>query len=139
MIVFFSGAPKAGKSVTLAALYKRLQAKGGSGSSFFLERLAPDCEGVWTAESRRQDLARAEKNRLKTKGEFFSPAFVAFKVKAIEQLSKRFHLVLLDMGGIPSDENRKFVQASILTGVPVRAVRYFRVVKVLGGVFHDRN
>lgn len=120
MIVFFSGLPKAGKSVTLAEIYKRLRTLG---ESFFLERICPDCEGIWTGEAPAgQDIARKEKNQLKAAGQFFSPAFITMKCRAIASLAKSFRLVLLDMGGIPSKENELFIQTAIDTGVSVRAV-----------------
>lgn len=120
VIIFFSGLPKAGKSVTLGAIYDALR---GQGRSFFLERICPDCEGMWTlATEKGTDRARALKNVLKNAGEFFSPAFVEAKQRAIQGLARCFDVVLCDMGGIPSPENAAFVDAASCTGKEVRAV-----------------
>lgn len=120
-VTFFSGLPKAGKSVTLAALYRRLRLKN---RSFFLERVCPDCEGIWTAESGDDagGIARAHKNRLKDAGEFFSPAFVEAKCKSLSGLARVFAHVLADMGGIPSAQNGQIVAAALATGADVRSV-----------------
>lgn len=112
-IVILVGAPKAGKSLLSGALYHLLNRMG---ESFFLERLAPDQEGIWTWDSGRLDLARRLKNELKRAGEFFSPAFVAFKCSAIKGLASRFKYLLLDLGGVPSEENARFIQTAIETG-----------------------
>lgn len=118
-IVYFSGLPKSGKSVTLGALYDALRALG---HSFFLERVCPDCEGIWTLQSENgSDLARAHKNRLKDAGEFFSPAFVEAKCQSLRGLARCFDTVLADMGGIPSFENSRLVEAGQQSG-EVRAV-----------------
>jgi len=119
-VIYFSGLPKSGKSVTLGALYDALRAKG---NSFFLERVCPDCEGMWTLQSEDgSDRARAYKNRLKDAGEFFSPAFVEAKQSAIKGLALCFDTVLADMGGIPSPENARLVEAGMQSGAEVRAV-----------------
>lgn len=109
MITFFSGLPKSGKSVTLGAMYDKLREKG---HSFFLERICPDCEGIWTLQSENgTDRARAHKNGLKDAGEFFSPAFVENKCRSLQGLARHFKTVLADMGGIPSPENARLVEA----------------------------
>lgn len=112
-IITLAGPPKAGKSLIAGELYKLLREKR---ESFFIERLSPDSEGQWTYESGRQDLARSLKNSLKEKGEFFSPAFVEFKCRAIRGLAKAFRLVILDLGGMPSPENRQFIKAACEAG-----------------------
>ena len=118
-IVFFSGLPKSGKSVTLGALYDALRAKG---TSFFLERVCPDCEGIWTLQSENgSDRAREHKNRLKNAGEFFSPAFVESKCRSLSGLARHFDTVLADMGGIPSPENAQIVQSGQKATAEVQA------------------
>jgi len=83
--------------------------------SFFLERLAPDKEGQWTLESPNGDsLARCYKNRVKEAGLFFSPAFVKFKAQSLLGLIKGpFEVVIGDLGGIPSPENRAILQPAL--------------------------
>ena len=109
-IIFIAGLPKAGKSLLCGGLYNVLRKEG---RSFFIERLSPDSEGQWTFESGELDRAREIKTRLKERGEFFSPAFVEAKVRAIVNMSRVFNLLILDMGGIPSRENAAFVQAAL--------------------------
>ena len=119
MLMFLSGAPKAGKSVVANAMARLLSRKN---ESFFLERLCPDCEGNWTVESDRADLARSEKLKLKGEGKFFSDCFIEMKQSAIQGLSRRFRLVILDLGGIPSLENATLVNTGVNTGVTCRAI-----------------
>lgn len=119
MVKFFSGLPKSGKSVTLHGLFKEYQKRE---MKFFLERVHPDQEGNWTLESSGgQDAARKIKNGLKANGTFWSQSFVAHACKSIAGLGKRFPLVLADMGGIASNENRQIV-ASAQTVTHVQAV-----------------
>jgi hypothetical protein len=77
---------------------------------------------MWTLQSDDgSDRARAHKNRLKDAGEFFSPAFVEAKQRAVKGLARCFDTVLADMGGIPSPENARLVEAGRQSG-EVRAV-----------------
>jgi len=94
------------------AIYKALLSEG---RAFFLERLAPDMEGQWTLESPGGDqLARALKNKVKEAGLFFSPAFVRFKAQALLGLTKGpFEVVIGDLGGLPSPENRAILQPTL--------------------------
>lgn len=108
-IVMLAGLPKAGKSLICGAIYHILRQYS---KNFFLERLAPDCEGIWTWDSSNLELARKLKNELKSAGQFFSPAFVRFKCDSIRGLAKRFDLLILDLGGIPSPENELFIKTA---------------------------
>lgn len=106
-----TGLPKAGKSLISWAMYKILVGR----RSFFLERLAPDMEGQWTLETAGgQELARSLKNQVKKAG-FFSPAFVNFKAQALLGLVKggTFEVVIGDLGGLPSPENRAILQPTL--------------------------
>ena len=121
-VVFFSGLPKAGKSVTLHGLYKFL-VETGQGSRFFLERVHPDQEGNWTAESSNgQEVARGHKNLLKDSNQFWSESFVRFACMSISGLANRFPVTLADMGGIPSQQNREILGAARSAGAAVEAV-----------------
>lgn len=119
MLIFVSGLPKAGKSITVNALQRRMAA---AGRSFFVQRLSPDCEGHWTTESGRMDLARSEKNGLKAAGQFFTPAQISFWVNSLVSLSGKFEAVFGDMGGIPSPENEAMVRAVAGKVPSIRAV-----------------
>ena len=102
-----SGAPKAGKSLISGGLYHHFLNK--KDNNFFIERLSPDMEGQWTWETGKLELAREMKNKLKAKGEFFSPRFVNLKNMQIPGLVKNFNKTIFDLGGIPSPENQKFI------------------------------
>jgi hypothetical protein len=112
-IIIIAGLPKAGKSLLTGGMYEALRQRG---FSFFVSRLSPDSEGQWTWESARLDLARELKNDLKKAGVFFSPAFVEFKCAEIRGLSARFEWVVLDMGGIPSPQNKRFLETAMRCG-----------------------
>jgi len=109
-IILLAGLPKAGKSLLAGGLYYALQQRG---DEFFLERLSPDGEGVWTWDSGNLELARSIKNRLKKAGEFFSPAFIQFKCQSLKTLAKAFRILVGDLGGVPSPENETLVRAAI--------------------------
>jgi len=121
-VIFFSGLPKAGKSVTLHGLFRFMTA-AGRGRQFFLERVHPDQEGNWTAEAPGgQDLARGIKNVLKAAGTFWSEAFVKHACRSVAGLARSFPVVLADMGGIPSSQNREILAAAKAAGAQVEAV-----------------
>jgi len=108
-ILIVAGLPKAGKSLLTGGLYEALRQKK---ASFFVTRLSPDSEGQWTWESGKEELARELKNKIKNAGEFFSPAFVEFKCREIVGLARGFEILVLDLGGIPSEENRRFISTA---------------------------
>jgi len=101
-----TGVPKAGKSLISGGLYHHFTKNK---DSFFIERLSPDMEGQWTWETGKLELAREMKNKLKERGEFFSPRFVNIKNMQIPGLVKSFDKTVFDLGGIPSKENEKFI------------------------------
>jgi len=94
------GTPHSGKSVLLGELYKALRAIG---ASFFIQRACPDGEGQWSAEA-EQSLVQ----QIRKKGQF-DGQFVAFQKLAIKSLKHNFDVVLVDLGGLPSDENREIL------------------------------
>jgi hypothetical protein len=121
IIIIIAGLPKAGKSLLTGGMYEALRQRG---CSFFVTRLSPDSEGQWTWESARLDLARELKNELKKAGVFFAPAFVEFKCNEIRGLSTRFEWVVLDMGGLPSPQNRQFLETAKSCGKVIPVLLY---------------
>lgn len=102
LVVAVGGPPHSGKSVFLAELYRQLLARNSSG--VFLQRACPDGEGMWSAES-DPELVK----EIRRKGSF-SPEFMNFTIKGIENLGKRFPIVLLDLGGRRSAENGEILK-----------------------------
>jgi CRISPR-associated protein Csx3 len=96
IVVAVGGPPHSGKSVFLAELYRQLLARRPSGF-VFLQRVAPDGEGMWSNEARPEVVIRR-------KGAF-SQEFMLFILKSIENLGRVFPLVLLDLGGKRTAEN----------------------------------
>lgn len=104
MVVAIGGPPHSGKSVFLAELYRQLLARRPSG--VFLQRACPDGEGMWSAESDPALVAE-----IRRKGTF-SQEFVSFVLRGIENLGKRFPIVLLDLGGRKTAENAEILRRS---------------------------
>ena len=100
MRIVVGGPPHSGKSVFLWEL-KRLLPIG----SYMPIRAAPDGEGDWT-QLLYQGGASLTKT-LRQKGAF-SPEFVQWASNAVKHCTARFGLI--DIGGKPSDENRKICQ-----------------------------
>lgn len=105
MVVAVGGPPHSGKSVFLAELYRQLLARKPSGF-VFLQRAAPDGEGMWSAETDPALVAE-----IRRKGAF-SQEFMLFTLKAVENLGKTFPVVLLDLGGRRTAENAEILQRS---------------------------
>ncbi|MDP3740802.1 MAG: hypothetical protein Q8R08_00565, partial [bacterium] len=104
MVVVVGGPPHSGKSVFLAELYRQLLAKRPSG--VFLQRACPDGEGMWSAETNPKLVAE-----IRRKGSF-SQEFMVFTLKAIENLGRRFPILLLDLGGRRTAENAEILRRS---------------------------
>jgi CRISPR-associated protein Csx3 len=104
MTVAIGGPPHSGKSVLLAELYRQLLSRRPSG--VFLQRACPDGEGMWSAES-DPDLVR----EIRRKGSF-SQEFVLFTLRSIENLGRRFPILLLDLGGRKTAENAEILHRS---------------------------
>lgn len=115
-LVFLTGLPKAGKTVTSYSVKQMLSSLR---KTVFLERLSPDCEGDWTIESSRgPEMARLLKNKLKQAGKFWGPEFCQYAKRTARGLANNpaFEVVLLDLGGVPSPENREIVLAALAPG-----------------------
>jgi CRISPR-associated protein Csx3 len=104
MVVAVGGPPHSGKSVFLAELYRQLLERRPSG--VFLQRACPDGEGMWSAESDPEKVAE-----IRRKGSF-SPEFMLFTLKSIENLGRKFRLLLLDLGGRRTAENAEILRRS---------------------------
>jgi len=92
VVVAVCGPPHSGKSVFLAELYRQILAIQPS-QFCFLQRAAPDGEGMWSAESTPEVV-----KELRKKGSF-SQEFNAYTENSIDSLAKVFPLLLLDMPG----------------------------------------
>lgn len=116
--IILAGPPKAGKSFTSKKIYNSLSKRG---KSFFLQRLNPDSEGMWTSEE-NMVLARNLKNRLKENGNFFNQAQIEFWLKSINNLHKNFDIVVFDLGGMPSKENEILIKEMLKQPVKVISI-----------------
>jgi len=103
IIVAFVGPPHSGKSVFIAEIFKYLQKTNKI--SFFLQRAAPDGEGMWSAES-DQEIVK----RIRRKGKF-SEEFVNFVIESIKNLADQFKLVLVDCGGRITKQNYMIISS----------------------------
>lgn len=115
-LVFLTGLPKAGKTVTSYSVKQMLSSLR---KTVFLERLSPDCEGDWTIESPcGAEMARLLKSKLKQAGKFWGPEFCQHAIRTAGGLAKNpaFEVVLLDLGGVPSPENREIICAAMAQG-----------------------
>ncbi len=127
IILFLSGPPKAGKSRLRGDIYRLLRDSGAP--SWFVTVASPDSEGQWVSDAhangRGQEaeaLARRAKNAVKASGEFFSPRWVEAMARQLQGLCRAFVFVVADLGGLPSPENRRLVDAVREVGAEVRAV-----------------
>ena len=110
IIFFLCGPPKSGKTTVSYKLYKDLIAEG---YNIFVERVAPDFEGIWTLESKDYAyLSKLYKEELKKLGIWFTEKFVKDKISHLTELATKF-VVIADLGGIPSPENEKIIRDSI--------------------------
>lgn len=111
MLVAVCGPPRSGKSCFLAGLTKNLPR-----DSYYLFRACPDGEGSWTYRS-----PAAARHRRKGR---FCPELVSWYVAALRRAATMAPLVLVDLGGIPSQENARIMRegdisaAIILCGDP---------------------
>jgi hypothetical protein len=133
-VVVLSGPPKAGKSRLRGDLYRALSVaerrarESGQSLRWFVQAFSPDSEGQWVNDSHAlgrgenaEGLARRAKLALKASGAFFSPEWVEKAARQLEGLCQWADLVVADLGGLPSAENRRIL-SGILGGHRVLAV-----------------
>ena len=127
VIVVLSGPPKAGKSRLRGEIYHLLRERevearkrGKKFPRWFVEITSPDAEGTWVNDAHAlgrgeaaEALARRIKAKIKEAGEFFSPAFLEAKRRQLQGLAAFAEVLVLDLGGLPSQENR-----ALLEGLP---------------------
>jgi hypothetical protein len=119
-VVVLSGPPKAGKSRLRGDMYRALQAaerrarESGQSLRWFVQAFSPDSEGQWVNDShalgrgeQADGLARRAKQALKASGAFFSPEWVEKAARQLEGLCRWADVVVADLGGLPSAENRQ--------------------------------
>ena len=104
LVIAVGGPPHSGKSVFLAELYRQLLDR--MPGEVFLQRAAPDGEGMWSAES-NPELAQA----IRQKGKF-SENFVEWVEQSIQGLKRGFKITLLDLGGKRISPNDTILQNS---------------------------
>jgi hypothetical protein len=126
VIVILSGPPKAGKSRLrgdIGDLLRRMpdlniQILGAS----------PDMEGSWVPDSWRisaergaaaEEMAREYKRTVKESGYFFSPQWVERMTRHVEGLSKWADILVLDLGGLPSEENKRIIAPALASGADI--------------------
>lgn len=116
-LLLLSGPPKAGKSRLRGDFFNLLRS-GAFAGRWFIEVLSPDSEGAWVNDAwaigrgpQAEAMARSIKNVVKTSGHFFSPAFVRRKAAQLAGLCRWADLVIGDLGGVPSPENRSIIGA----------------------------
>jgi len=109
--VVICGPPHSGKSVFLQGLVANLPRY-----SYYIFRACPDGEGTWTWRS-------AEAAAFRRKGKF-APEFVDWCCRALRRAGEMAPLVLVDVGGRMSEENRRIMRecdaAVVLSGDPAQ-------------------
>jgi len=101
VVIAVCGTPHSGKSVFLHHLYKILASKT---NDFFLQGVLIDGDGQWFFESPSEI---ASKLRQKFKDYRNYAEFVINSIRGLRETKK---LVFIDLGGIPSPENREILK-----------------------------
>jgi len=133
-VVVLSGPPKAGKSRLRGDLYRALLGlerrarEAGRGLPWFVQAFSPDSDGQWVNDSHclgrgteAEDLARRAKQALKASGAFFAPEWVEKARGQLQGLCRWAQVVVADLGGLLSPENRQILEGC-LQGCRVLAV-----------------
>jgi hypothetical protein len=130
-IIFLSGLPKAGKSRLRGEIYENLRLN--LSCKWFVIPASPDMEGQWVNDSWRkgkgeaaESLARKYKGVLKESGAFFSPEWVEKMRKQVEGLVKWADILVIDLGGLPSEQNRQIIEPALSSGAYIIAVVLLR-------------
>jgi hypothetical protein len=122
-IVILSGPPKAGKSRLRGEIGYFLREDPRLNS--FVVVASPDMEGQWVSDSWRmseergaaaEEMAREYKRTVKESGHFFSPEWVEQMARHVEGLSKWADVLVLDLGGLPSEENKQIIAPALASG-----------------------
>lgn len=134
-LLVLSGPPKAGKSRLRGELYQALLSEEGRARlhglrlRWFVQAFSPDSEGQWVNDahalgrgSEAEGAARRLKSVLKESGAFFSPQWIDAARRQLEGLCRWADVVVADLGGLPSAENRAIVEAVWPRGPRVMAV-----------------
>lgn len=121
-LAVLSGPPKAGKSRLRGDLYRELsrleaEARGaGRRLRWFVQAFSPDSEGQWVNDAHSlgrgteaEGLARRVKQALRESGAFFSSDWVEKARRQVMGLCRWAHLVVADIGGLPSPENEAII------------------------------
>lgn len=124
MVIVLSGPPKAGKSRLRGEIHRLLRERevearkrGEKFPRWFIEVASPDAEGAWVNDAHTlgigesaEALARRIKSKIKEVGEFFSPTFVEMKARQLQGLAAFAEVLIIDLGGLPSQENRALLE-----------------------------
>jgi len=124
MVIVLSGPPKAGKSRLRGEIYRLLRERevearkrGEKSPRWFIEVASPDAEGAWVNDAHAlgigesaEALARRIKSKIKEVGKFFSPTFVEMKARQLQGLAAFAEVLIIDLGGLPSQENRALLE-----------------------------
>jgi hypothetical protein len=122
-IVILSGPPKAGKSRLRGEIGALLREDPRLNSATLVA--SPDMEGQWVQDSwqiseehgaRAEEMAREYKRVVRESGYFFSPEWVELMTQHVEGLSKWADVLVLDLGGLPSEENRRIIAPALASG-----------------------
>jgi len=125
-IVILSGPPKAGKSRLRGDIGDLLRRMPDLNTQVLAA--SPDMEGSWVSDSWRiseergaaaEEMARQYKRTVKESGHFFSPQWVERMARHVEGLSKWADILVLDLGGIPSEENRRIIAPALASGADI--------------------
>ena len=123
VIIILSGPPKAGKSRLRGDIGNLLRQMPWLNIAVLIA--SPDMEGQWVSDSWRvgeergraaEEMAREYKRTVKESGHFFSPQWVERMTRHIEGLSKWADILVLDLGGLPSEENKQIVAPALASG-----------------------
>jgi hypothetical protein len=97
---------------------------------WFVQAFSPDSEGQWVNDSHTfgkgseaEALARRAKNALKVSGAFFSPEWVEKACAQLRGLCRWADVVVADLGGLPSAQNRQIVLAGEGEAFPIVLTR----------------
>lgn len=132
MKIVLSGPPRSGKSCLREGLKQAIRRLDGAPYPYVITA-CPDGEGAWFQEtvSSNPELAASCKRSYKAK---FTEAFVERMSASVERCE--LPLTLVDIGGIPSEENRRICRtatgAVILAGDPGRVPEWKAFWKSLG-------